>query len=95
MGSSRHLLASGKNNGLRSLSTLDQNIVTSPYPDITVPDVTLVDFVWDMVDKFPNYTALVSTSKFNLQKISHLLFVRKRLIRKCYGILMDVRGKAN
>jgi hypothetical protein len=57
---SRRPLASAINNGARSLSSLDQNFVTSPYPDITIPDVTLVDFVWDMVDKFPNYTALVS-----------------------------------
>jgi hypothetical protein len=59
---SRHLLPSGRNNVFRNLSTLDQNIVTSPYPDVTVPDVTLVDFVWDMVDKFPDYTALVSAA---------------------------------
>ena len=38
----------------------DQHIVRSPFPDVTIPDVTLVDFVWDMVDKFPDYTALVS-----------------------------------
>lgn len=36
-----------------------QHIVRSPFPDVTVPDVTLVDFVWDMVDKFPDYTALI------------------------------------
>lgn len=45
----------------RNLSTQEQNVVKSPYPDISVPDITLVDFVWDMVDKFPDSTALVST----------------------------------
>jgi hypothetical protein len=58
---SRRPLTSARSTGVRSLSSsLDQNIVTSPYPDITVPDVTLADFIWDTVDKFPNYTALVS-----------------------------------
>jgi hypothetical protein len=56
---SRRPLASARNNGARSLSSLDQNFVTSPYPDITIPDVTLDDFVWDVVDKFTNYTAIV------------------------------------
>ncbi|KDR16255.1 probable 4-coumarate--CoA ligase 3 isoform X2 [Zootermopsis nevadensis] len=47
------------NESARNLSTQEQNVVKSPYPDISVPDITLVDFVWDMVDKFPDSTALV------------------------------------
>ncbi|KAJ9590144.1 hypothetical protein L9F63_016729, partial [Diploptera punctata] len=45
---------------VRSLATQpDKHIVRSPYRDVTVPDVNLVQFVWKMVDKFPSYTALM------------------------------------
>jgi len=50
---------------VRNLSTREQNIVKSPYPDIVIPDVTLTDFVWEMVDKFPDKTALVSRDKMD------------------------------
>lgn len=43
----------------RSLSTQEQNIVRSPYADISVPDISLNEFVWEMVDKYPEHTALV------------------------------------
>ncbi|XP_069685514.1 uncharacterized protein [Periplaneta americana] len=46
-------------NGSRCFSTQGQNVITSPYPNVTIPNITLVDLVWDMVDKFPDYPALV------------------------------------
>ncbi|PSN32297.1 putative 4-coumarate--CoA ligase 3 [Blattella germanica] len=39
-------------------ATQDQHILRSPHPDVTIPEITLVDMVWDMVDKFPDHTAL-------------------------------------
>jgi hypothetical protein len=55
-----------RNDSVRNLSTQEQNIVRSPYPDISVPDISLVDFVWEMVDVFPDRTALVSMNKIDL-----------------------------
>ncbi|PNF38008.1 putative 4-coumarate--CoA ligase 3 [Cryptotermes secundus] len=51
--------ASLRNDSVRSSSSHEQNIVKSPYLDITVPDINLIDFVWEMVDIYPDRTALV------------------------------------
>lgn len=51
----------------RSLPTPELNVVRSPYADISVPDISLPEFVWEMVDKFPEHTALVSTNEHNHQ----------------------------
>lgn len=48
-----------RNDNVCSLSTQEQNIVKSPYLDISVPDINLIDFVWEMVDIYPDRTALV------------------------------------
>jgi hypothetical protein len=55
-----------KNDSVRNLSTQEQNIVKSPYLDISVPDINLIDFVWEMVDTYPDRTALVSVNKIDL-----------------------------
>jgi hypothetical protein len=57
--------ASFSNASAHNLSVQEQNVVRSPYSDISVPDITLVDFVWEMVDKVPDSTALVSTDKID------------------------------
>lgn len=45
---------------VRSFSTVqDVNIVKSPYQDAVIPNVNLVDFVWGMVEKVPEKTALI------------------------------------
>ena len=45
---------------LRALSTVqDVNAVKSPYKEVTVPNVHLADFAWEMVEKIPEKTALV------------------------------------
>jgi len=41
------------------LSAPELNVVKSPYADISVPDVGLPEFVWEIVDKYPEHTALV------------------------------------
>lgn len=46
-------------NASRCLSTQGPNIITSPYKDVEIPNVTLIDLVWDMVEKFPDHPALV------------------------------------
>lgn len=58
--------ASLRNESGRSLSTHEENIVKSPYMDISVPDINLIDFVWEMVDVYPDKTALVSMNKIDL-----------------------------
>lgn len=58
--------ASLRNDSVRSSSTHEQNIVKSPYLDISVPDINLIDFVWEMVDIYPDRTALVSMNKIDL-----------------------------
>jgi hypothetical protein len=59
---SRRLVASLSNDNGRYLSKQEQNIVRSPYADISVPDVSLPAFVWEIVDRYPEHTALVSTN---------------------------------
>lgn len=58
--------ASLSNDSVRNLST-QEHIIKSPYSDISVPDITLVDFVWNAVDKVPDSTALVSTNEMDRQ----------------------------
>jgi hypothetical protein len=58
--------ASLSNDSVRNLST-QEHIIKSPYSDISVPDITLVDLVWDAVDRFPDSTALVSTNEMDRQ----------------------------
>jgi hypothetical protein len=55
-----------RNESIRNLSTKEQNTVKSPYMDITIPDLSLIDFVWEMVDLYPDRTALVSMNKVGL-----------------------------
>jgi hypothetical protein len=55
-----------RSDSVHSLSTHEQNIVKSPYQDISVPDINLIDFVWEMVDIYPDRTALVSMNKIDL-----------------------------
>jgi hypothetical protein len=57
--------ASLRNDSVCSLSTHEQNIVKSPYQDVSVPDINLIDFVWKMVDIYPDRTALVSVNKID------------------------------
>jgi hypothetical protein len=52
-----------RNGCARGLSTQEQNIVKSPYKDIIIPDINLIDFVWEMVDIYPDRTAVVSSHK--------------------------------
>ncbi|KAJ9590143.1 hypothetical protein L9F63_016728, partial [Diploptera punctata] len=40
----------------------DVNVVKSPYKNVTVPNVNIVDFTWNMVDKVPDKTALAFTA---------------------------------
>ena len=61
--SSRRSVASVGNDIGHSLSAPELNVVKSPYADISVPDVGLPEFVWEMVDKYPEHTALVSTDR--------------------------------
>jgi len=58
----RRSVASVGNDSGRSLSAPELNVVRSPYADISVPDVGLPEFVWQIVDKYPEHTALVSTN---------------------------------
>ena len=59
---SRRSVASVGNDIGRNVSAPELNVVRSPYADISVPDVGLPEFVWQMVDKYPEHTALVSTN---------------------------------
>jgi hypothetical protein len=59
---SRRSVATVGNDDGRNLSGPELNVVRSPYADISVPDVSLPEFVWEMVDKHPEHTALVSTN---------------------------------
>jgi hypothetical protein len=68
---SRNLVNDGnwvslRNGCVRSLATQEQNTVKSPYMDIIIPDINLIDFVWEMVDIYPDRTALVSMNKIGL-----------------------------
>lgn len=64
----------------RLLSTQEQNIVRSPYSDVTVPDITLADFVWDAAARLPDNTALVSTQVSGLPT---WLTKTQQLISRC------------
>ncbi|KAJ4444145.1 hypothetical protein ANN_05934, partial [Periplaneta americana] len=50
--------ATVNNDFVRHQSTQEQNIIKSPYKSISVPDVSLPDFVWEMVDTIPDQIAL-------------------------------------
>jgi hypothetical protein len=68
---SRNLVNDGnwvslRNGFVRSLSTHEQKTVKSPYTDIIIPDINLIDFVWEMVDIYPERTAIVSMDKIDL-----------------------------
>lgn len=56
---SRRSVASVGNDIGRNVSAPELNVVRSPYADISVPDVGLPEFVWQMVDKYPDHTAMV------------------------------------
>jgi len=60
---SRRSVASLGNDIGRNFSAPELNVVRSPYADISVPDVGLPEFVWQMVDRYPENTALVSTNR--------------------------------
>lgn len=38
-----------------------ENVVNSPHSDIEIPNITLLDLIWESVDKWPTKTACVSS----------------------------------
>lgn len=59
----------------RALSSCwtNENIIKSPYKDVVIPNVTLHDYVWENLDRWPERTAAVS-NVYNL-RLNNVLWI--------------------
>ncbi|KAL4715780.1 hypothetical protein ACJJTC_006359 [Scirpophaga incertulas] len=78
-----------KTQGLRFYNVWNGDmVVNSPFQDIVVPDMTIVDYVWRNLDKWPSKTAVVCG-------VTGRSYTYEKLYKKSKNLAANLRKKFN